>query len=158
MKLVKTTLAIGVLTFYGCLSSYAAEPAIVLDTAQIPWQPAPADFPSGIKISYVYGNPAHKGPFVIRVWMPPHSAIAPHTHSMDETLTVVSGQFTHYVGKTYDTSETKELTAGGFVHLPKNIPHALRTTDHEAIVEVVGVGPFGMTYVNPKDNPAASLK
>lgn len=73
---------------------------------------------------------------------------------MDETLSVISGTFTHYIGKTYANSEQKILTAGGFVHLPRDIPHALRADDHEAVVQVSGVGPFGMTYVDPNDDPS----
>ncbi|MBO1358722.1 cupin domain-containing protein [Acetobacter sacchari] len=132
----------------------AEDKAVVLTPRQITWAAAPADFPKGVKISYVFGDVSAAGPFVIRVEMPPHTTIAPHVHNMDEMLTVISGHFTHFVGKTLDGGEKEELAAGSFLHLPQGVPHALRTGASPTVVQVSGVGPFGMTYVNPADNPA----
>ncbi|MFT8421111.1 MAG: cupin domain-containing protein [Gluconacetobacter sp.] len=132
----------------------AEDRPIVLTQQDIRWQAAPADFPKGIEIAYVYGNVAQPGPFVIRVKMPPHAQIAPHTHNMDETLTVLAGHFTHYIGKSFTGAQANELATGGFVHLPRETPHALRTADASVIMEISGVAPFGMTYVNPGDDPS----
>ena len=126
----------------------------VLTNEQIPWHAAPADFPHGVEIAHVYGTPSQAGPFVIRVRMPAHSWIAPHTHNMDETLSVLDGHFTHSVGADKATATTQDLGPGGFVHLPKNTPHALRTGDSPVTMEISGIGPFGMTYLNPADDPS----
>lgn len=128
--------------------------SIVLTQEQIRWVAAPADFPKGIEISYVYGKVSAPGPFVIRVRMPAHAQVAPHTHNMDETLTVLSGRVTHFIGRSFTDARRDELAAGGFVHLPKDTPHALRTDASPVVMEISGVGPFGMTYVNPADDPS----
>ncbi|MBB2166445.1 cupin domain-containing protein, partial [Gluconacetobacter sp. 1b LMG 1731] len=93
----------------------AGDRPIVLTPQDIRWQAAPADFPKGVEIAYVYGNVAQPGPFVIRVKMPAHAQIAPHTHNMDETLTVLAGHFTHYIGKSFTGAQANELATGGFV-------------------------------------------
>ncbi|GAA4502432.1 cupin domain-containing protein [Gluconacetobacter tumulicola] len=135
-------------------SAHADDASIVLTQEQVRWVAAPADFPKHVEIAYVYGNASAPGPFVIRVRMPAHAQIAPHTHNMDETLTVLSGRFTHFIGRSFTGAREDALAAGGFVHLPKGTPHALRTADSPVVVEVSGVGPFGMTYVNPADDPS----
>ncbi|MBB2205451.1 cupin domain-containing protein [Gluconacetobacter takamatsuzukensis] len=132
----------------------ADDAAVIYTPAEIHWVAAPADFPKGVEIAYVYGKVDRPGPFVIRVRMPAHAQIAPHTHNMDETLTVLSGHFTHFVGDSFADAQKNELGAGGFVHLPKDTPHALRTANGPVVMEISGVGPFGMTYVNPADDPS----
>lgn len=44
------------------------------------------------------------------------------------------------------------MEASGFVHLPVNMGHALKAGDMGAILQVSGVAPFGMTYINSKDD------
>jgi hypothetical protein len=78
---------------------------------------------------------------------------APHTHNLDEMLTIISGNLDHYTGPKMNPSEGLHMEAGGFVHLPVNMGHALKAGDSGAILQVSGVGPFGMTYVDPKDDP-----
>lgn len=135
-------------------SAHADDASIVLTQEDIKWVAPPADFPKGVEIAYVYGKVSAPGPFVIRVRMPAHAQIAPHTHNMDETLTVLSGRFTHFIGRSFTDARRDELAAGGFVHLPKDTPHALRTADSPVVMEISGVGPFGMTYVDPADDPS----
>ncbi|MFT8655289.1 MAG: cupin domain-containing protein [Acetobacter papayae] len=126
---------------------------IIADAGAVVWQPAPAIFPSGIKIAYLYGDLAKHEPFTLRVMMPPHSFIPLHTHNLDEMLTVISGGLDHYTGTSMKNATTHHMASGGFVHLPVNMAHALKAGDHPVILQVSGVGPFEMTYLNPRDDP-----
>ncbi|GBQ62347.1 hypothetical protein AA103196_0284 [Ameyamaea chiangmaiensis NBRC 103196] len=131
-----------------------ASGATVIPAARdVAWQPGPQDFPKSVKYAVLYGDPAKDGPFAIRVMMPPHTLFPLHTHSMDEMLTVVSGSFVHYIGPDMQHASARTMGAGGFVVLPKGVAHALETRNASMVAEVVGRGPFGMTYVNATHMP-----
>ncbi|MQR98179.1 cupin domain-containing protein [Gluconobacter aidae] len=119
----------------------------------VKWQPAPPMFPHGTKIAVLTGDTTKPGPFTLRVMMPSGSFIPPHTHNLDEMLTVISGNIQHYVGQNIATTQQRALGPGGFVHLPVNVPHAIKAGSQGAVLQVSGTGPFSMAYVNPQDDP-----
>ena len=118
----------------------------------VKWGPAPPSLPPGASAAVLLGNPAVAGPFVLRLKFPAGFVIPPHRHSKDELVTVISGAFAVASGEQVDHASFKPLPAGSFVHLPAGMPHYART-DGETIVQINGVGPFDVTYVNPKDDP-----
>ncbi|WP_232630345.1 cupin domain-containing protein [Methylobacterium sp. Leaf118] len=124
------------------------------DSSAVRWQPGPANLPKGTQISPLAGDPAKPGPFVLRIRFPANTVIAPHTHSKDETLTILSGSIYHQHGRTLDKSKGEPLRAGGFVYLPEAMPHALWTTDEDVVLQVNGSGPFGVDYLDPADDPS----
>ncbi len=134
----------------------AAEPQMMLlkdnDAAQ--WSKAPADLPHNMQITILTGDPAKPGPFVLRLKIPANTVIAPHTHSADENVTVLSGDFYHGMGNTIDREHGKFVDAGGYVFLPANMAHSLWTTKDPAVIQVTGTGPFGLNYINPADDPS----
>ena len=44
------------------------------------------------------------------------------------------------------------LPAGSFFALPPGMAHCV-FTDEETVVQIGTVGPWGLTYTNPKDDP-----
>ncbi len=114
----------------------------------------PANLPKGTQLSKLAGDPAKPGPFVLRIKVPANTVIAPHTHSLPETLTILSGSIYHQHGETIDRAAGKILKAGGFVYLPQDMPHSLWTMDEPVELQVNGSGPFGLNYVNPADDPS----
>lgn len=136
------------------MAAEIANPIVVPDDLAAQWAPAPASLPQGMKISLLAGDPSKPGPFVLRLTMPANTVIMPHTHSTPETVTVLSGNLYHDLGKTIDKSTAKELHTGGFVYLPADHPHSLWTTSVPTEMEVTGTGPFGLNYVNPADDPS----
>ena len=126
----------------------------VPDAASVVYQPGPPNLPKGTQISMISGDPSKPGPFVLRIKAPANTVIAPHTHSEAETLTILAGSIYHEHGATIDKAAGKPLRAGGFVFLPKDMPHSLWTTDEPVELQVNGSGPFGLTYVNPADDPS----
>ncbi len=158
---VRTALAAAALSALLAAPALAAgdhhgHPAAVTlaDGTAMPWQPGPANLPKGTQIAALAGDPAKPGPFVLRIKFPANTVIAPHTHSKDETLTILSGSIYHQHGKTVDKSKGEQLKAGGFVYLPEAMPHSLWTTDEEVVLQVNGSGPFGVDYLNPADDPS----
>jgi quercetin dioxygenase-like cupin family protein len=124
------------------------------DAAAATYQKGPPNLPKGTQISMVSGDPSKPGPFVLRIRFPANTVIAPHTHSEAETLTILSGSITHQHGPTIDKAAGQELRAGGFVFLPKDMPHSLWTTEQPVELQVNGSGPFGVNYLNPADDPS----
>ena len=127
---------------------------LLANPGAIKWEPAPESLPKGTPIAILAGEPGKPGPFALRVKFPPNTVVPPHTHATPETLTQVSGTFFHGMGDKLDKSHGEEVAPGGFVYLPANMSHSVWTTSSEAVTQVNGTGPFGLTYVNPADDPS----
>jgi hypothetical protein len=56
-------------------------------------------------------------------------------------------------GEKFDQGSGKELPVGGFVSVPPKHPHYARAGPQETVVQVHGVGPTDLTFVNPADDP-----
>jgi quercetin dioxygenase-like cupin family protein len=120
---------------------------------------APADVPwkalrPGAEIAVVSGDPDKQGsPFVIRFRYQEKARIPPHWHPVDEHLTVLSGTFRLGTGERGDESATTTLGAGAYAFVPAKMAHYAWAED-DTIIQVHGIGPFVINYVNPADDPA----
>ena len=102
------------------------------------------------------GDPAKKaGLFTLRLKMPDGYKIAPHYHPADEHVTALQGTFVMGMGEKFDQSAGRELAVGSFAVMPTGTRH-FAWTKGETIVQLQGVGPWGLTYVNPADDPRRS--
>ena len=140
------------LAFGAIVGTHAAEQhhTVVAGDA-VKWGPAPPSLPPGAEAAVLLGSPAKEGPFVLRLKFPAGFVIPPHRHSKDELVTVLAGGFAIGPGEKPDPA-TRPLPAGSFVHLPAGMPHFARA-EVETVVQINGVGPFDVTYVNPADDP-----
>ena len=66
----------------------------------------------------LYGDPGQEGVFVMRLKFPANYRVPPHTHPVDEIVTVISGEFNIGMGKEFDEFQTKPYTAGAFIAMP----------------------------------------
>ena len=117
----------------------------------VKWGPAPPSLPAGAQAAALLGHPSKEGPFVLRLKFPGGYTVPPHRHSKDEFVTVISGRFVAAHGEKVDRT-VKTLPAGSFIHLPAGMPH-FALTEGETVVQINGVGPFDVKYVNPADDP-----
>jgi hypothetical protein len=130
-----------------------APPHSLVTAAELKWGEPPPVFQKGASFTVVSGDPGKTGTFVVRLKMPVGYKIAPHWHPADERVTVLSGTFALGMGDTFDKAAMKDLPAGGYALLPAAMRHfAMATT--AATVQVEGLGPFALTYVNPADDPS----
>ena len=95
----------------------------VVPADKVQFGPAPAILPPGAQLAVLEGNPAAKGPLVLRLKMPANYKIPAHWHSMDERLTVLSGTFNVGMGEKLSMEGSQALTPGGFVSLPAKMHH-----------------------------------
>ena len=118
----------------------------------VKWGPAPASLPAGAQGAALLGSPAKEGPFVLRLKFPGGFVIPPHRHSKDEFVTVISGKFAIGSGEKVDRVSLQPLPPASFVHLPAGMPH-YAWAEVDSVVQINGVGPFDVVYVDPKDDP-----
>ncbi|MEJ6020730.1 cupin domain-containing protein [Ramlibacter sp. PS4R-6] len=121
------------------------------------WGDAPPVLPKGAKLAVLHGDPTKPGPFVMRLQVPAGYKVAPHWHSKDENVTVMSGAFMVGMGDKPDVKAMKTFKAGDFGSIPAKQKHyAMAKT--AAIIQIHGDGPFDLTYVNADDDPAKMTK
>ena len=125
---------------------------VLVTPADIKWQDGPPSLPKGAKFVILEGDPAKKGPFVMRAKMPDGYRIPPHTHPKDERVTVLSGTLYLGMGGTFDKKAGKALTAGSYARTGAGMKH-FGWTKGETVIQVHGEGPWTITYVNPDDDP-----
>src|SRR5690242_11368491 len=118
----------------------------------IKWGPAPAVFPAGMRMAVLQGDPSQAGLFTVRLELPPGTRVAPHFHPTDEQLTVISGTFLVGMGDSIIVSKAMVLPTGAFATAPANAHHWAMARGR-TVVQVSAMGPFVLTYVNPKDMP-----
>jgi hypothetical protein len=56
------------------------------------------------------------------------------------------------MGETADPRKAQRLPAGGFHALPPGMPHYV-FMEEETVIQINTKGPWGLTYINPKDDP-----
>ncbi|MCL4801032.1 MAG: cupin domain-containing protein [Burkholderiales bacterium] len=124
----------------------------VVPADAVKWGAAPPSLPPGAQAAALLGHPSKEGPFVLRLKFPAGFVIPPHRHSKDEFVTVISGGVAISSGERLDRASLKTLPPASFVHLPAGMPHYL-WAEKESVVQINGVGPFDVKYVDPADDP-----
>src|SRR6266852_339087 len=119
----------------------------------ITWKDNPA-IPKGGQVAVLQGDPTKSGDVVVqRVKFPANYRVPPHTHAYAEVVTVISGRLGFGMGEKFDTSKGEVVTAGTLSTVPVKQPHFVWTENEEAIVQVQFIGPGGIDYINPDDDP-----
>jgi quercetin dioxygenase-like cupin family protein len=123
----------------------------------IEWKAGPAALPPGVKMAVLEGDPTKEGPFVVRFQFPDGYHIAPHTHPKTERVTVISGTLCLATGEALDRNSAKKLAAGSFGYWPAGMKHA-GWSEGETVIQLHGIGPWQIAYVNPTDDPRNAKK
>jgi hypothetical protein len=135
------------------ISPTTEEPAVT-SRSQEPWTPAPGVFPAGCAFCLLHGDLGTPGtPFVVRLKASTGYCFAPHSHPHDEHATVLSGRIRVGHGPELDRDAATPLGPGDYVFLPREQFHSVWITENDTVIQVNAVGPFGITYANPADDP-----
>lgn len=124
----------------------------VYESGDVEFKSGPATLPPGVQFAVLVGDPAKEGPFVMRLKFPAGYAIPPHRHPKEEHVTVLSGGFGMAMGEQHDRNAAPVFAPGTFIHIPTGEAH-FAWTEEETIVQINAMGPFGIEYVDPKDDP-----
>jgi hypothetical protein len=120
---------------------------------EIEWAAGPPSLPTGSRMTVLQGDMGAPGPFTARLVLPANYRIPPHWHPGNEHVTILSGTVYMGLGERFDATNGKALTPGGFAFMKAGTRHYAWTTDKPAVIQLHGVGPWGITYVNPADDP-----
>ena len=134
------------------LGALAMDEHGVVQPDALKWGAGPPFLPSGVQVAIISGDPSKDGPYVIRAKMPAGYKVPPHTHPTDENVTVLSGRFHAGMGDKFDTKHGESLKTGGFFRAAAGMQHYAWTTA-PTVIQVHGIGPFDIKYVNPTDDP-----
>lgn len=125
---------------------------VTMSASALKWGEAPPGMPAGMRSAIVYGDPTQAQAYVVRAELPANYRIPPHWHPTLENITVLSGTVALGMGDTFDESKMQEVPAGGFASVPADMHHSFMAKT-AATIQVHGIGPFAITYVNPADDP-----
>ena len=118
----------------------------------IDWQSFAA-FPPSIRLAVLVGQPSQPRPYMVRVKVPRGVKLMPHKHPEDRTYTVISGVFYIGLGDQFDAEKLEAYPPGSVIVLPGDTSHFHWAKSCEYITQVTAIGPLGLEYVNPKDDP-----
>ena len=118
----------------------------------VQWQPFPA-FPPEARLATLVGDPTKPGPYLIRVKLPAGTKMMPHKHPEDRIYTVMSGVFYIGLGDVFDEEKLTAFAPGSVVVLPGDQPHFHWAKSGEYITQVTAIGPLGLGYIDPEDDP-----
>jgi hypothetical protein len=131
---------------------------VAISPDSVKWGPASPKLPPGAQFAILMGDPSKTGaPYVFRAKLPDGYSVPPHWHPVDENVTVISGVFMLGTGERFDRSRLRVLQAGSYVLLRAGEPH-YNVVKGETILQFHGVGPYDITYVNPRDQPNRDIR
>lgn len=151
-KFAPFVLALGICATAGtaALAHESSTHKMVLPS-DLTWNDVPS-LPPGAKIAVIEGPMNQAVPFTIRLKFPRDYVIPAHSHPAIERVTVLSGTFNMGTGDRLEKSRTHALPPGAIAIMQSGTNHFAWTSD-EVIVQLNGTGPWGITYVNPNDDP-----
>ena len=143
--------AAALLAFTAPVNWAQSVPHMMVAADALTWAAVPS-LPAGAQIAVIEGPMNEAVPFTVRLKFPDNYRIPAHWHPAVERVTVLSGTFNMGSGDTFDSSKTHPVTVGGMTIMPAKSSHFVWTTG-ETVVQLHGTGPWGITYVNPSDDP-----
>lgn len=126
---------------------------VLVAPASLKWGDAPPNLPAGAKLAVVAGDPSKPEPFVIRLQVPAGYKVAPHWHPTAEQVTILAGSAAIGMGDSWDDAKMQTAGAGGYVAVPAEMRHYLLAKSATTL-QVSGMGPFVVNYVNAADDPS----
>jgi hypothetical protein len=136
----------------GALSvSFVHAQQVTATSSDVKWINAPASLPAGARLVMLKGDLAKQGTFAFRLKLPAGYRLNPHSNPAIGRILVMSGTFNLGAGENFDSARTIPLSAG-YMHWPDKSPYFAFTTE-ETVLEIEGVGPWAVNYVNADDDP-----
>ena len=117
---------------------------------QIVWLDSKPPLPAGAKVAVLEGDPKKDGIFVMRLKFPANYYLPAHIHPKDERVLVISGSVNVGFGDKIDKKNITHYTAGCFYVNPAGLHHYVFTEEDEVIVQLTGIGPWGLEFVGGK--------
>jgi quercetin dioxygenase-like cupin family protein len=151
-KIALVTLTLGLLAVAAPIAfGQHAGGHLMVTPSDLKWGPV-ASLPAGAQIAIIQGPMNEAKPFTIRLKLPANFRLPAHSHPAIEHVTVISGTFNMGTGDKLDNTKTTALLPGSVAIMQIGTNHFAWTSE-ETIVQLHGVGPWDVKYVNPADDP-----
>lgn len=124
---------------------------LMVKPEDLKWSAVPS-LPPGAKLAVIEGPLNEATPFTMRIRVPANYEIPAHWHPAIEHVTVISGTFNMGAGDQLDRSRSTALGPGSVAIMQPRTRH-FAWTGAETEIQVHGVGPWAINYVNPADDP-----
>lgn len=141
-----------ILLLAASISAQEKKTHIRFSPADLSWTAGPPSLPPGSKMVVLKGNPAEEGVFTMRLSLPANYRIAPHWHPAFENITILEGHFLMGVGEKFDETTLHAMGPGSFGSMAPGTRH-FAATKEPAVIQLHGMGPWQIYYVNPDDDP-----
>jgi hypothetical protein len=154
MKFTFTRIVVIAVVFLGLALALHVSAQNAFTPDKVVYGPAPGSLPAGAQLAVLEGDPAAAtGDFTVRLKMPDGYRIAPHWHPHRENVTVLAGTLKVGMGDTFDGAKMMPFTTGSFAYLDPEMHH-YAMTGGETIIQIHGMSPLQINYVNPNDDPS----
>lgn len=120
--------------------------------SQIVWK-AERALDTGAQFAAVLGDSSKPGRYVFRLRVPAGHKAMPHTHPDERVYTVLSGTFHLGFGDRFSDARLEVYPEGSVVLIRAGRHHFQVAKSGEYEVQVEGLGPSELVYVDPKDDP-----
>jgi quercetin dioxygenase-like cupin family protein len=127
----------------------------IIHPEDVIWNSFPS-FPSTARLAVLVGDPTKPGPYLIRVKIPRGVKMLPHKHPEDRIYTVISGVFYIGLGEQFDETKLTAHAPGSVLVLPGGQPHFHWAKSGDYITQVNAIGPLGLAYIDPTNDPRNS--
>lgn len=111
------------------------------------------DLRPGLTIAVVHGDPSSEGFYVIRAKFQPGTFSQPHFHENDRVVTVIDGTWWTGIGSVLDKEGAVPLKPGSVMKHPGGGAHYDGAKGKEVTVQISGMGPADLIYVDKNGNP-----
>lgn len=114
---------------------------------QFEWKGRPG---SPTQTAFLFGDPAKPGMYVELLKRGPNDWSQPHSHPNDRYLTVLAGTMRIGTGSKFDPNNTVSLGPGSVIRDIANQDHYDGSGPDGLTLEIIGMGPSGMTPAKGK--------
>jgi hypothetical protein len=115
-----------------------------------------AAYPPSLRLAILVGDPTKPGPYTIRVKVPAGIKMLPHKHPEDRVYTVMAGVFYVGLGEQFDETKLTAFAPGSIVVVPGSQPHFHWAKSGEYMTQITALGPLGLDYIDPDNDPRNS--
>lgn len=130
---------------------YRGDGHIMVTPDQLNWSQV-ASMGEGAEIAYIEGDISNDEPFTFRLRLEDGYEIRPHIHPAYERVTVLEGTLYFGHGKTFNKDAVQRLPTGSVAIMPTG-EAMYGYSEGQTIIQLHGTGPWGIEYIDPKDDP-----
>lgn len=154
-KTSAVTFVLGLVTSLGVMAQQAPQGVVLVTPENAQWtQSVIPGAVRGVDQVIIQGHPSKPGPYLNWVRFPANFRSPAHSRPEDRANTVLSGTWYVGFGEKFDESKLIALPSGSFYTEPAGTPHFTATKGEPAVLQIGGVGPTRVIYLDPATDPS----